>query len=44
MRTQTDKIHAAIEKLASGETSYKMDVNDFSSLEAELAEGLNPYQ
>ena len=38
---QTDKIHAAIEKLASGETSYKVDVNDFSSLEAELAEGLN---
>ncbi len=37
---QTDKIHAAIEKLASGETSYKVDVNDFSSLEAELAEGL----
>lgn len=31
----------AIEKLASGETSYKVDVNDFSSLEAELAEGLN---
>ena len=40
MRTRL-KIHAAIEKLASGETSYKVDVNDFSSLEAELAEGLN---
>lgn len=39
--SQTDKIHQAIEKLASGETSYKVDVSKFSSLEAELAEGLN---
>lgn len=38
---QTDKIHEAIEKLASGETSYKVDTSRFSSLEAELAEGLN---
>lgn len=38
---QTDKIHEAIEKLASGETSYKVDVSGFNSLEAELAEGLN---
>ena len=38
---QTDKIHAAIEKLASGETSYKVDISNFSSLEAGLAEGLN---
>ncbi len=38
---QTDKIHEAIEKLASGETSYKVDVDEFSSLEADLAEGLN---
>lgn len=38
---QTDKIHEAIEKLASGETSYKVNVDDFSSLEADLAEGLN---
>ncbi len=38
---QTDKIHEAIEKLASGETSYKVDVEQFSSLEADLAEGLN---
>ena len=38
---QVDKIHEAIEKLASGETSYKVEVSRFSSLEAELAEGLN---
>lgn len=38
---QIDKIHEAIEKLASGETSYKVEVSRFSSLEAELAEGLN---
>lgn len=38
---QTDKIHEAIEKLAAGETSYKVDVSEFSSLEANLAEGLN---
>lgn len=38
---QTDLIHQAIEKLAAGETSYKVDISDFSSLEASLAEGLN---
>ena len=38
---QTDKLHEAIEKLAAGETSYKVDVEEFSSLEADLAEGLN---
>ena len=38
---QTDKLHQAIDKLASGETSYKVDVSQFSSLEAQLAEGLN---
>lgn len=38
---QQDRIHESIEKLASGETSYKTDVSKFSSLEAELAEGLN---
>lgn len=38
---QTDKIHEAIDKLASGETSYKVNAEHFSSLEANLAEGLN---
>ena len=38
---QTDKLHQAIEKISSGETSYKVDVTEFSSLEASLAEGLN---
>ncbi len=38
---QTDKIREAVDKLASGETSYKVDVSAFSSLEADLAEGLN---
>lgn len=38
---QTDRIHEAIEKLASGETSYKVDMSKFSGLEEELAEGLN---
>ena len=38
---QTDKLHQAIDKLASGETSYKVDVSQFSNLEAQLAEGLN---
>ncbi len=38
---QTDKIHEAIDRLASGETSYKVDTALFSSLEARLAEGLN---
>lgn len=38
---QIDKIHEAIEKLASGETDYKVEVSRFSSLEAQLAEGLN---
>lgn len=38
---QTDRLHEAIEKLASGETSYKVEVSKFSSLEAGLAEGLN---
>ena len=38
---QTDRIHEASEKLASGETSYKVDTSQFSSLEANLAEGLN---
>ena len=38
---QTDRIHEAIEKLASGETNYKVEVSRFSHLEAELAEGLN---
>lgn len=39
--SQTDRIHEAIEKLASGETSYKVDTSKFSGLEEELAEGLN---
>ena len=38
---QTDKLHEAIEKIAAGETSYKVDVAEFNSLEADLAEGLN---
>ena len=38
---QTDKIHEAVDKLAAGETSYKVDVEQFSSLEADLAKGLN---
>lgn len=38
---QTDMIHEALDKLASGETSYKVDVSEFSSLEAGLAEGIN---
>lgn len=38
---QTDQIHQAIDKLAGGETSYKVDASKFSSLEAQLAEGLN---
>ena len=38
---QTDSIHEAIERLAAGETSYKVDVTVFHSLEADLAEGLN---
>lgn len=38
---QTDKIHEAVEKLASGETNYKVDVSQFNSLETNLAEGLN---
>jgi len=38
---QTDKIHEAIDKLAAGETSYKVDASQFNSLEADLAEGLN---
>ena len=38
---QTDRIRAAVEKLASGETSYKVDTSQFTSLEAELAEGIN---
>lgn len=39
--TQNDKLHQAIEKLAAGETSYKVDVSEFNSLEADLARGLN---
>lgn len=38
---QTDRIHEAIEKLASGETSYKIDVAGFSGLESQMAEGVN---
>jgi len=38
---QTDKIHEAVERLAAGETSYKVDIKDFNSLEADLAAGLN---
>lgn len=38
---QTDRIHEAVNKLAAGETSYKVDVEQFDSLEADLAEGLN---
>lgn len=38
---QTDRLHEAINRLASGETSYKVNASQFSSLEAELAEGLN---
>ena len=39
--TQNDKLHQAVEKLAAGETSYKVDVSEFTSLEADLARGLN---
>ena len=38
---QTDKIHEAIDKLASGETGYKVNPEYFSGLEADLAVGLN---
>lgn len=38
---QTDKIYEAVEHLASGETSYKVNVEAFNSLEADLAAGLN---
>lgn len=38
---QTDKIREAIERLAAGETSYKVNMEDFHSLEADLAAGLN---
>ncbi len=38
---QTDRIHEAIDKLASGETSYKVDTDTFSGLEVQLAEGIN---
>lgn len=38
---QSDRLHEAIERIASGETSYKVEVSQFSSLEAQLAEGLN---
>lgn len=38
---QNDKLHQAVEKLAAGETSYKVDVSEFTSLEADLARGLN---
>lgn len=38
---QTDHIHEAIERLAAGETSYKVNITEFHSLEADLAEGLN---
>jgi len=38
---QTDQIHEAIERLAGGETSYKVNEKDFHSLEADLAAGLN---
>lgn len=41
--TQTRRIRSTLRSRSwhPGETSYKVDVNDFSSLEAELAEGLN---
>lgn len=38
---QTDRIHEAIERLAAGETSYKVEVSRFSSLESQIAEGIN---
>ena len=38
---QTERIHEAIERLASGETNYKVEVSQSSHLEARLAEGLN---
>ncbi len=38
---QNDKLREAVERLASGETSYKVNVDEFSSLEADLARGLN---
>lgn len=38
---QTDRLHEAIDRLASGETSYKVDTEKFSGLEVDLAEGLN---
>lgn len=38
---QTDKILEAVDKLASGETGYKVNPEQFSGLEADLAVGLN---
>lgn len=38
---QNDKLHQAVEKLAAGETSYKVDISEFNSLEADFARGLN---
>lgn len=38
---QTDRIYETIERLASGETDYKVEVSGFFSLESKLAEGLN---
>ena len=38
---QADMIHEAVDRLAAGETSYKVDLEGFHSLEADLAAGLN---
>lgn len=38
---QRDKINAAIKHLASGETSYKVSLDDFSGKERDMAENLN---
>ena len=36
-----DLIRTAVERLASGETSYQIDLNDFEGQELALAEGIN---
>lgn len=35
------KIHNAVERLAAGETSYQVNLDDFEGKERELAEGIN---
>ncbi len=38
---QTDKLREAIDRLASGDTGYKVDTSEFTSLEKDLAESIN---